>query len=204
MHARDTDVLCQVDFFMAMEAMDRRTRCPTCPFSIDRHILPISGFKTVSGDQHIKFFCSSCSILHERASLRQDKRSVPPLIAKILSYRKVRICTPADRKTLLAFPVTSADVAAIIRGMPSRRAAGPDGLTYEMLKTLVEIPSLLEVIPEGISLLFTPDGLSYPRVTASLKSAITNFLAKPDKSDEKLNLIHNLRPITLRVVISRS
>ena len=54
---------------------------------------------------------------------------------------------------------------------------------------------------DGISTLFTPDGLCDPRVTASLKGAITNFLEKPDKSDEELNnLIQNLRPITLRVV----
>ena len=47
----------------------------------------------------------------------------------------------------------------------------------------MEIPSMLEVMTEGISLFFTPDGLSDPRVTTSLKSAFTNFLAKPDKSD---------------------
>ena len=124
--------LCQIEFFMAMEAMDRRTRCPTCSPSTDRSILPISGFKTSSDDRHIKLFCSSCGILHERASLRQDQRSVSPLIAKILSYRKVQTCSPMDRKYLLAFSVTSADVAAVIRGMLSRRAAGPNGLTCEM------------------------------------------------------------------------
>ena len=112
----------------------------------------------------------------------------------------MQTCPPTEGKNLLACPVTSADVAAGSRGMPSRRAAGPDGLTYEMFKSLVEVPSLLEVMTEGISLLFTPDGLSDPRVTTSLKSAVTNFLAKPDKSDEELNLIQNLRPITLRVV----
>ena len=75
----------------------------------------------------------------------------------------------------------------------------PMGLLMRCLN-LVEIPSLLEVMTEGISLLFTPDGLSNPREITSLKSAITNFSAKPDKSDEDLNLIRNLRPITLRVV----
>ena len=53
----------------------------------------------------------------------------------------------------------------------------------------------------SIPTLFTPHGLSDPRVTASQKSALTNFLAKPDKSYEELNLIQNLRPIALRVVV---
>ena len=87
--------------------------------------------------------------------------------------------------------------------MPSRKAAGPDGLTYEMFKTLVDIPALQEVMTESISTLFTPAGLSDPRVTTSLKGATTNFLAKADKTDEELNLIQNLRPITLRVVFFR-
>ena len=102
---------------------------------------------------------------------------------------------------MLAFPATREDVAVVIRGLPARKAAGPDGLIYEIFKTLVDVPALLEVMTEGISILFTPDGLSDLRVTTSLKGATTNFLAKADKSDEELNLIQNLRPITLRAVV---
>ena len=40
----DTDTLCQILDFMAMEAMDRHLRCPTCPHAIDRSPLSISGF----------------------------------------------------------------------------------------------------------------------------------------------------------------
>ena len=79
---------------------------------------------------------------------------------------------------MLAFSATSEDVAAVIRGLPVRKAAGPDGLTDEMFKTLVDVPALLEVMTEGISILFTPDGLSDPRVTTSLKVPLLTFLRK--------------------------
>ena len=69
-----------------------------------------------------------------------------------------------------------------------------------MFKTLVDVPALLEVMTEGISIVFTPDGLSDLGVTTFLKGATTNPLAKADKSDEELNLIQNLRPLTLRAV----
>ena len=52
---------------------------------------------------------------------------------------------------MLAFPATREDVAAVICGLPARKAVGPAGLTYEMFKTLVDVPALLEVMTEGIS-----------------------------------------------------
>ena len=57
-----------------------------------------------------------------------------------------------ERTNLLAFPATREDVAAVIRGLPVRKAAGPDGLTYELFKTLVNVPALLEVMTESISM----------------------------------------------------
>ena len=60
--------------------------------------------------------------------MTQYQHSVPPLIAKILSYRKVQNGAPSERKSLLAFPATREDVAAVIRGLPARKAAGPDSL----------------------------------------------------------------------------
>jgi hypothetical protein len=163
MYARDSDILSQIDFFMAMEAMDRRIRCTIRPRSADHLILPLLGFMTASGDKHIRFFCSAYGLLHKRSALRQDQRLVPLWIAKLLSYRKVQSRLPADRKKLLAHPATQDDVAAVaavIRAMPSRHAAGPDGLTYKMFKPLLEIPSLLEVTTESISTLLTPYALA--------------------------------------------
>ena len=61
-YARDTDVLCQIEFFMAMETVDRRLRCPTCPHVTDRSPIPISGFTVSATDRHIKFFCSLCGL----------------------------------------------------------------------------------------------------------------------------------------------
>ena len=50
---------------------------------------------------------------------------------------------------MLAYPATREDVAAVIRGMPVRHAADPNGRTY-LFKPLMEIPSLLEVMREAI------------------------------------------------------
>ena len=69
-----------------------------------------------------------------------------------------------------------------------------------MFKALIDEPELVQMMTAAVSILFTPQGLSDPRVTTAFKSAVTNLLPKPDKNDEELNLIQNLRPITLRMV----
>ena len=81
-YAPDIDVLCQIEFFMAKEAMDRRLRCPTCPHAIDRSPFPVTAFTVSSADRHIKLFCSSRGLLHESSSLRQDHGSVPACPAR--------------------------------------------------------------------------------------------------------------------------
>ena len=101
---------------------------------------------------------------------------------------------------MLAKPATQEDVISALRGMPSGRASGPDDLTYEMFKAFIDEPELVQMMTAAVSILFTPQDLSDPRVTTAFKSAVTNLLPKPDKNDEELNLIQNLRPITLRMV----
>ena len=67
--------------------------------------------------------------------------------------------------------------------MPSGRASGPDGLTYEMFKALIDEPELVQMMTAAVSILFTPQGLSDPRVTTAFKSADTNPLPKLDENE---------------------
>ena len=184
---------------MASEAMDRNLRCPFCPYDSGWMSKPISGFRTQEGERHIKFFCESCGLLHDRHALIRVPRVVPPLIPKLMAFRSVQGGNSSNRVNLLAFSASSDDVCDTIRSMASGRAAGPDGLTYEMFKVLLDKPEFVAIMTTGISVLFTPEGLNDARVMTAFKGALTNFLPKPDKSDQDLDLIQNLRPITLRV-----
>ena len=65
---------------------------------------------------------------------------------------------------LLAFSASPDDVCDTIRSMASGRAAGPDGLTYEMFKVMLDKPEFVAIMTAGISALFTPDGLNDARV----------------------------------------
>ena len=40
-YTRDSDILCQIEFFMASEAMDRNLRCPFCPYDSGWRSKPI-------------------------------------------------------------------------------------------------------------------------------------------------------------------
>ena len=89
-YSRDTDVLAQIEYFMAAEAIDNYIHSPVCPRSDLEVLKPISGFVTTSLEhasrRHLKCFCTQCGTLLEREELVKDPRVI---LSWIMAKRKV-------------------------------------------------------------------------------------------------------------------
>ena len=120
---------------------------------------------------------------------------------RIMAKRKVQTCPLESRSNLLSYPVTVEDVRATVKGMASGRAGGPDSLTYEMFRAVVESESALMVLTDGISTMLTREGMADTRISRTFKGAITTFLPKPGKEEAELEMVQNQRPITLRTAL---
>ena len=81
--------------------------------------------------------------------------------------------------------------------MASGRTCGPDSLTYEMFRAVVESESALRVLADGISTMLTQEGMANSRISRT----IATFLPKPDKEQEELEIMQSQRPITLRTAL---
>ena len=68
----------------------------------------------------------------------KDPRVIPLLLSRIMANCKVQTGPVETQVNLLSFPVTVEDVRATVKGMASGRAGGPDSLTHEMLRAVVE------------------------------------------------------------------
>ena len=112
-YSRDTDVLAQIEYFMAAEALDNYIHCPVCPRSDSEVLNPVSGFVTTSLEhgsrRHLKWFCTQCGTLLEREELVKDPRVIPPLLSRIMAKRKVQTGPLESRVNLLSYPVTVED-----------------------------------------------------------------------------------------------
>ena len=90
---------------------------------------------------------------------------------------------------------------ATVKGIASGRAGGPDSLTYEMFRAVVESESALRVLTNGISTMLTSERMADSRISRTSKGAITTFLPKPDKEEVELEMVQNQQPITLRSIV---
>ena len=70
-----------------------------------------------------------------------------------------------------------------------------------MFRAVVESESALRVMTDGISIMLTPEGMADSRISQIFQGAITTFLPKPDKEEEKLEMVQNQRPITIRTAL---
>ena len=85
--------------------------------------------------------------------------------------------------------------------MASGHVGGPDSLTSEMFRAVVESDSTLWVLTDDISTMLTPVGLADSRISHAFKSAITTILRNPDKENEELEMVQNQPSITLRAAL---
>ena len=94
-------------------------------------------------------------------------------------FKRVTLPRLSDlQKSDLDRPITSEEIMAVIKGLPSGKAPGPDGFTAEFFKCYVSelTPLLLSMYNEAFVKGELPDTLSKALITLILKGDICSFL----------------------------
>ena len=167
------------EFRLAADGLATKSRCCHCG---QNTILPVPGSPCHA--LGIGFYCKSCCQFREVAADPQEYADIEALLP---ADRFPRV--PAEASESLTRPISREDLAWYLSTLPSRKAPGPDGMPYELLK--YGPPSVREAVFEAVNAILTRAA----RVPSSWKGGTIRYLHKGGDTTD----MGNYRPVCLQV-----
>jgi len=118
-----TDRLCAWESDLAKEAKATKAYCSSCGC---RDLWPVTEIEDQTG-RSVRWWCQQCSGFRQWSVRAADYSRLPFCPGSIPRV-------PLDARETLRGAITAADFEFLLGEQPSRRAAGPDALTWEMLR----------------------------------------------------------------------
>jgi len=176
------DILSAQELHLAREGMDSFSVCANCGGSqVQPVVCSAEGTGAREAQRTIKFWCNSCSTLHE--GTRQGDPPQCPLSDTLLrSCRRI----PPGIELLLRKPIDMDTLELYLSRLPNGRSPGQDGIPYEFFKH--GPPELKEILLEAVNLALTTGA-----IPDAWRGGIVHLLLKKDVSRE----ITDWRPVVL-------